>query len=205
MANVFGLIRTIARLSQLHRRSDALRQARPSPLIAHVDLQECYAHEWRRRLAIPAGTVVDVYASRWQCSRRPSAHETFGVGVVGDIKRLLAKSSDLRYLSEKYVAGREQRLPLMVVVIIVPGEELMKPAASVRQRREPIRRVGLVLRGLEVTFREGIVVAHPWSAQLLSNFQGEAVSADVGTSGIRRSARCRRNRLRRSLLQAVFK
>lgn len=60
----------------------------------------------------------------------------------------------------------------MVVLIVVPGEELVKPTGHVGQRREPIRKVGLVFRRLEVTFHEGAVIAHRRSTEAL--FDGKA-------------------------------
>lgn len=54
--------------------------------------------------------------------------------------------------------GREQADAAVIVLGVVPGREALAKAACILNRAEAFPELGSVLRGLELTFRERVVV-----------------------------------------------
>ena len=60
--------------------------------------------------------------------------------------------------SQVHVVRREQSQPDVMMLGVVPGEEVAAEAAPVLDRAEPFRKVGPVLQGLELRLGERVVV-----------------------------------------------
>ena len=58
------------------------------------------------------------------------------------------------------VGRREIAEAAVMVQVVVPREQIAADAARVFERAEPVRKLGAVLQGPELRFRERIVVAH---------------------------------------------
>src|SRR5947209_20517938 len=57
-----------------------------------------------------------------------------------------------------HIVRREQPEPDVMVLGVVPGEEVAAEAAHVLERAEALRKVGPVLHGFELRLRERVVV-----------------------------------------------
>src|SRR5690242_20144920 len=60
----------------------------------------------------------------------------------------------------EYVGRSEQRQGGVLMMIVVPVEELSTPGTCLLEVAEAPREVGLVLQRLELCLREGVVVGH---------------------------------------------
>jgi hypothetical protein len=75
--------------------------------------------------------------------------EALRVRCVGSVQRRLPKDAHLLDTTEENVSRREQREVRVVVLVVVPPEEGLEPAAGVQLPTEAAGVVGLVLEGLE--------------------------------------------------------
>jgi hypothetical protein len=77
------------------------------------------------------GERVDVDGAGRQRDERRAVGEALGVGGVGDVERSLACGGDDRDASEEDVGRREEREARVMMVVVVPAEEVLQPAAPV--------------------------------------------------------------------------
>ena len=89
---------------------------------------------------------------------RPTVHEALGMGRVGGHEHLLPLRADRGGLAEVHDGGREKSQAAVTVLVVVPGEEALAERAPVFERAEAIRELRTVLQGLELRFRERVVV-----------------------------------------------
>ena len=71
---------------------------------------------------------------------------------VGGIQGDLSAGSDLVDAFVEYVRWCEERKRRMLMIVIIPDEELLTPRASVSGRAKAVWVVGLVLKRLELGF-----------------------------------------------------
>ena len=91
---------------------------------------------------------------------------------VGVIERGLAAGSDLFDAAVEYLGGREECKPRMLMIVIIPSEELLTPGARMDGRAEALRIVRLVLERLELRLGEGVVIADVWAAETPHDTEG---------------------------------
>jgi hypothetical protein len=77
---------------------------------------------------------------------------------VGGEERLLSLLCDRGDVAKEDIVRREEREPRMVMVLVVPGEEILAPPPCVREIAEATRIVGLILCRAKARFRERIVI-----------------------------------------------
>jgi hypothetical protein len=106
------------------------------------------------------------------------------VGAEGTIEGLLSGGMDLVGLSiVDLIRGHEADADV-VVVLIVPGEEVAAELPGVFDAAEALWEPGLILQGLEVAFRERIVVGGVGSAVRLGDAEiGEELGGGLGRHG----------------------
>jgi len=91
---------------------------------------------------------------------------------VGVVESDLAAGSDLFDAAVEYLGRSEERKSRMLVMVIIPGEELLTPSSRMGERSEPLRIVGLVLQRLELRLGEGVVVADVRTAEAAHDADG---------------------------------
>src|SRR5580658_1815409 len=101
-----------------------------------------------------------------------SVREALGVLRVGVVESDLAAGSDLFDAAVEYLGRSEERKSRMLVMVIIPGEELLTPSSRMGERSEPLRIVGLVLQRLELRLGEGVVVADVRTAEAAHDADG---------------------------------
>lgn len=85
--------------------------------------------------------------------------------------------------------GREQADAAVMVLGVVPGKEALAKAACILDRAEAFRELGSVLQGLELTFRERVVVGDVGPAVGLGDSQvGQQQGAGLEVMEVPRSA-----------------
>src|SRR6266508_602417 len=88
------------------------------------------------------------------------ADEPLGMGGVGAVQDHGAGVDDLLGAAVVHVGRGQQRDPRVVVLVVVPAEEVLAEAAGVLDRAEPLREGGMLLQRLELAFRVRVVVGH---------------------------------------------
>ena len=86
------------------------------------------------------------------------ADEAFRMGKEGTIENGLAFGDELSSLTIMDGCRCQQGQPGMMVLVVVPGEEVLAEAAGILNGTEAVRVTGPVLHGFEVRFRERVVV-----------------------------------------------
>jgi hypothetical protein len=87
------------------------------------------------------------------------------VSLIGQVQDLLALGEEGRRLAEVDGGRGHQAEPGVVVLVVVPVEELLAPGSSVQFAAETFREGGVVLERLELGFGEGVVVGCARPAQ----------------------------------------
>src|SRR5436190_23673113 len=108
---------------------------------------------------------VDVHGGRRQRHARRPVGEALGMRAVRDVEGGLTYGSNLGDAAVEDIGRCEQGEPCVMVVVVVPGEEVAEPRTPVEKASEAARVVGLVLHGLEAGLREWVVVGHAWTAE----------------------------------------
>lgn len=138
---------------------------------------------------------VDVYFRGRQRGLGRAVREAARVLRVPGVEGGLAHAVHVGDAAEEHLRGREQREPGVLMVVVVPREEGVEPAACVEYARESARVVGLVLEGFEMRLAEGVVVGDVRSTETLACAQRgeklrERVAFHRGTAvGVHREAR----------------
>ena len=88
-------------------------------------------------------------------ARRPVG-EALGMRAVRDVEGGLTYGSNLGDAAVEDIGRCEQGEPCVMVVVVVPGEEVAEPRTPVEKASEAARVVGLVLHGLEAGLRQGV-------------------------------------------------
>ena len=109
--------------------------------------------------------------------------EALGIGVEGTIEGVLSGSMDGVSLAVMDLVRGHQPETNMVMVLIVPGEELAAELACILNAAEAFWESWLVFEGLEVAFGEGVVVGVVGAAVRLGD------AAEVGRGGRARADR----------------
>ncbi len=104
--------------------------------------------------------------------------EALGVGDEGGVQRRLAGGMDGVGLAVVNLVWRHQAQACVVMGRVIPGEEVAAELFGILDAAEAFREPWLIFQGLEVAFRERVVVRHMWSAVRF----GDAQIAD-GTAG----------------------
>jgi hypothetical protein len=95
------------------------------------------------------------------------AREAFGMRDEGCIERGLALGCDEFHAAVKDIPRREERDSGVMVVVVVPREEVREVEARLMRGLEASRIVRLALERLELRLAEGVVVRHAWSREAL--------------------------------------
>jgi hypothetical protein len=103
--------------------------------------------------------IHTVVGTAFGCARPFGNRSGFFVNASASTRALFA----LRCGESKVdVVRREQPDSDVVMLGVVPGEEVAAEAACVLERTESVRKVGPVLQGLELRFGEWVVVRDVW-------------------------------------------
>ena len=86
--------------------------------------------------------------------------EPLGMGSVRGQTGAVPDGEDRGGAAVVDVGRREIAEAAVMVRVVVPREQIAADAARVFERAEPVRKLGAVLQGPELRFRERIVVAH---------------------------------------------
>lgn len=81
---------------------------------------------------------------------------------MGSIEGELAGLSERHAITAVDLLGREAVEALVMVPLVLPGDELAAPGARVEAVAEAPGKAWLVLQGLEAGFAKRVVVANPW-------------------------------------------
>jgi len=84
--------------------------------------------------------------------------EAFGVASKGGVENLLPVLDDLPDHVVMQHLRSEQGDPAVVMLVVVPGKELLAKGTCVLDGAEPFRELGAVLEGFELAFRVRVVV-----------------------------------------------
>src|SRR5512141_2311817 len=101
---------------------------------------------------------VDPDGFRGSGDGRTTVWETFGMGGVGTGQRLSATRQNGRSASVMHVRRCEPGQGAVMVLVVVPGEEVGAVRAAVLETPESGRKIGTILEGLELCLAEGVVV-----------------------------------------------
>lgn len=80
----------------------------------------------------PCGERVDVDLGGRHRDVRRAVGETVGMGCVGGIERALAGGAHLLDMPVEHVSGREEREAGVVMLVVVPAEEVPDPRSTVQ-------------------------------------------------------------------------
>ncbi len=98
-------------------------------------------------------------------------HEPFRMcGVRGTQHPLALLQNQLR-LAVMHDPRREQRQTRVMMLLIVPGEERVRPRSGLGETAEPLRIVRAILQGFELSFRLRIVIGHVWARMRFDDIQ----------------------------------
>lgn len=89
--------------------------------------------------------------------------------LVSDIEDRLPLRDEFGCLAIVDCGGSQQVQRGMVMLVVVPGEEVLAETARILDRAKSIRIVRPVLHGFEVRFRERVVVADMGAAVSLDH------------------------------------
>ena len=101
----------------------------------------------------------------WQRDAWRAVSEALGGGGVGEVERDLADGRDDGHAPEEDIGGREEREARVVMVVVVPAEEVLQPPSSVELAIQAPGVIRLVLHRLELGLAEGVVVGDAWAAE----------------------------------------
>ena len=93
----------------------------------------------------------------WRGQRR-TIDEAFGVDDVGSVKNCLALLDDKRGLAMVKHRGSEQTDPGVMMILVVPAEEVDGKDSGVLDRSEAVGEAWPILQGAELAFRVRVVV-----------------------------------------------
>ncbi len=112
----------------------------------------------RIRFSHRSGWWVDP-DSRRQCRwYRCSAHETFGMGLIGRREHLLPCRERFRRLAAMNGRRRQQPNPTMMVILVVPLKKRACPRTSISGTAKLSWKARPIFQRLELTFRIGVIV-----------------------------------------------
>ena len=86
------------------------------------------------------------------------AHEALRMPLMSEFQHGLSLRNDLRSLSVMDIGRSQQIQAGMVMLVVIPGEELLAEPAGIFNRAESIRIIGAVLQSSEVGLGERIVI-----------------------------------------------
>ncbi len=86
------------------------------------------------------------------------ADEAFGMTLVSGIENGLPFRDQLGRLAVMHSGGRKQVQSGMVVLMVIPGKEVLAKAAGILDRAETVRVSRTIFHGFEVRFRKWVVV-----------------------------------------------
>ena len=89
---------------------------------------------------------------------RSAADEAFGMTQVGDIENGLPLGDKLGSLTVMNRGRRQQLQAGVMVLVVIPGEELQAETAGILDGAKAVGVLRAVLHGFEVSFRERIVI-----------------------------------------------
>ena len=101
---------------------------------------------------------VDVHGGGRERDPRRAVRESLGVSLVGVVECGLSDGADVLDAAVEDVGGREEGERGVVVLLVVPAEEVLQVAACMELGLESSGVVGLVLERLELCLAEGVVV-----------------------------------------------
>ena len=87
-----------------------------------------------------------------------SADEAFWMVLVSDIEDGLALGDELGRLAVVNRGGREQLEPGVVMLVVIPGKELLTETTCILDGAESIRILRSIFQGLKMSLREWIVI-----------------------------------------------
>ena len=100
---------------------------------------------------------------------------------VSDVERLLTQVADLNGALAVDYFGRQQSETRMMVLGVVPGEEVLAKVPGMQLGAEAFWKLRSILQGLELALREWIVVGDVRTAMGLSHSQiGEQKGHGLG-------------------------
>src|SRR3954451_16000659 len=89
--------------------------------------------------------------------------------LIGEIEYGLPTGDELGSLAVVHCCRREQLQGGMMVLVVVPGEELLAKNTRILDGAEAVRIIWSILQGLEVGFRERVVIGDMRPAVSLDN------------------------------------
>ena len=95
--------------------------------------------------------------------------ESFRVSLVGSIENGLSVPEEFFRVAVVNGRGSHQLEAGVVMLVVVPREELLAEAAGLFEGTETIRKAGAVLQRFEVSFRVGVVSGDRRTAVRLNN------------------------------------
>jgi hypothetical protein len=102
--------------------------------------------------------LVDPHRLRQLGRLRWLADEPLGMGGIGAVEHVGAGAGDGFGATLVHIGWGEQRDPAVVVLVVIPAEEVLAEGAGVVDRAEPGGEGRVVFEGLELAFAVGIVV-----------------------------------------------
>jgi len=87
-----------------------------------------------------------------------AADEALGMRGEGDVEDLSTLCGALRDEPVVHVVGREEAEPSMMVLVVVPAEEILAVRATVFDAAESVGEIGPVLECLEVRLEVRVVI-----------------------------------------------
>ena len=113
-------------------------------------------HRGGHTVGVVDGERVDGHGRGRPVHDGSAVGEAFGMSRVGVIESRLATSGDVLDAAVEYIGWGEEGKSRVLMIVIVPGEELLAPGTCVSGRGEALRIVGLVLERLELGLGEGV-------------------------------------------------
>ena len=90
--------------------------------------------------------------------------EPLGVSFIGEVQDGLPSRNELHRLAIVDRCRSEQLQTRMMVLLVIPREEILAEPACILDGAETVRVIWPILHSLEVGFRERVVIGNMWAA-----------------------------------------